>query len=167
LQYESGSSNIVGKTYKFVDVGVSLGVTPRINELGFITCDIRPEVSSVLRWYNSDPSDLTGNTGVPVVKKSFAETSISVKDGVTIIIAGMIDERQVKERTQIPILGSIPLLGVLFRYDSVSSANSETIVLLTPRIVTGDKFFERSKDMKKQVKGAPDATGVAASDLLQ
>ncbi|MEI8351925.1 MAG: secretin N-terminal domain-containing protein [bacterium] len=167
LQYESGSSNIVGKTYKFVDVGVSLGVTPRINELGFITCDIRPEVSSVLRWYNSDPSDLTGNTGVPVVKKSFAETSISVKDGVTIIIAGMIDERKVKERTQIPILGSIPLLGVLFRYDSVSSVNSETIVLLTPRIVTGDKFFERSKDMKKPVKGAPDAPGVAASDLLQ
>ena len=49
----------------------------------------------------------------------------------------------------------------------MSSANSETIVLLTPRIVTGDKFFERSKDMKKPVKGAPDAPGVAASDLLQ
>lgn len=167
LQYESGSSNIVGKTYKFVDVGVSLGVTPRINELGFITCDIRPEVSSVLSWYNADASDVTGNSGVPVVKKSYAETSISVKDGVTIIIAGMIDEQQTKTRTQIPILGSIPLLGALFRYDSVSSINSETIVLLTPRIVTGDKFFERSKDMKKQVKGAPDAPGVAAAEVLQ
>lgn len=153
LQYESGSSNVVGKTYKFVDVGVSLGVTPRINEMGFITCDIRPEVSSVLRWYNSDPSDDIGNTGVPVVKKSYAETSISVKDGVTIIIAGMIDESQVKERKQIPVLGSIPLLGALFRYDSTTTENSETIVLLTPRIVTGDKFFERSKDMKKPVKG--------------
>lgn len=165
LQYETGSSNIVGKTYKFVDVGVTLQVTPRINELGFITCEIRPEVSSVLRWYNSDPSDDVGNTGVPVVKKSYAETSISVKDGVTIIIAGMIDESQIKERKQVPLLGSIPLLGALFRYDTTSTENSETIVLLTPRIVTGEKFFERSKDVKKPVKGAP-AAALSASELI-
>lgn len=167
LQYETGSSNIVGKTYKFVDVGVSLGVTPRINELGFITCDIRPEVSSILSFYNADASDVSGNTGVPVVKKSYAETSISVKDGVTIIIAGMIDEQQTKERTQIPLLGSIPLLGALFRYDKQTIANTETIVLLTPRIVTGDKFFERSRDMKKPVKGAPATGGASASELFQ
>lgn len=167
LQYESGSSNVVGKTYKFVDVGITLAVTPRINELGFITCDIRPEVSSVLSWYNKDPADVTGNSGVPVVKKSYAETSISVKDGVTIIIAGMIEDRSEKTRTQIPILGSIPLLGALFRYDSVILQNSETIVLLTPRIVTGDKFFERSRDMKKPVKGSPSSgSGLTASELL-
>ncbi|MEI6788944.1 MAG: secretin N-terminal domain-containing protein [bacterium] len=153
LQYETGSSNVVGKTYKFVDVGVSLGVTPRINELGFITCDIRPEVSSVLRWYDANSASTEGNSGVPVVKKSYAETSISVKDGVTIIIAGMIDENQTKKRTQIPFLGSIPLLGVLFRYDETMIDNAETIVLLTPRVVTGEKFFERAKDMKKPVKG--------------
>ena len=157
LQYETGSSNIVGKTYKFVDVGVTLAVTPRINELGFITCDIRPEVSSVLQWYDADPSSAEGNSGVPVVKKSYAETSVSVKDGVTIIIAGMIDENQTKSRTQIPFLGSIPLLGALFRYDSTSTLNTETIVLLTPRVVTGEKFFERSKDMKKPVKGGADS----------
>lgn len=157
LQYETGSSNIVGKTYKFVEVGVTLGVTPRINELGFITCDIRPEVSSVLNWYDADPASATGNSGVPVVKKSYAETSISVKDGVTIIIAGMIDENQTKTRSQIPILGSIPLLGALFRQDVTTVENTETIVLLTPRIVTGDKFFERSKDMKKPVKGGADS----------
>ena len=166
LQYETGSSNIVGKTYKFVDVGVTLAVTPRINELGFITCDLRPEVSSVLKWYDSDPLAEDGKSGVPVVKKSYAETSVSVKDGVTIIIAGMIDEAQTKKRTQIPILGSIPLLGVLFRYDETSTENSETIVLLTPRIVTGDKFFERSRDTKKPVKGAIPPIGVTASEFV-
>jgi general secretion pathway protein D len=165
LQYETGSSNIVGKTYKFVDVGVSLGVTPRINELGFITCEIRPEISSVLNWYDADPTQAEGNSGVPVVKKSYAETSITVKDGVTIIIAGMIDESQVKERTQVPLLGSIPLLGTLFRQDRTVSKNSETIVLLTPRIVTGDRFFERSKDMKKPVKGVAGGVGLSATDM--
>jgi type II secretory pathway component GspD/PulD (secretin) len=149
---ESGTTNITGKTYKFVDVGVTLAVTPRINELGFITCEIRPEVSSVLRWYDSDASSSSGNSGVPVVQKSYAETSVSVKDGVTIIIAGMIDEVEKKDRTQIPLLGSIPFLGALFRSDSKSTENTETIVLLTPRIVTGAKFFERAKDMKKPTK---------------
>lgn len=162
LQYETGSSNIVGKTYKFVEVGVSLGVTPRINELGFITCDIRPEVSSVLNWYDANPASSEGNSGVPVVKKSYAETSISVKDGVTIIIAGMIDENQTKTRKQVPLLGSIPLLGVLFRSDETTTENTETIVLLTPRIVTGDKFFERSKDIKKPVKGGAAVSTLAA-----
>lgn len=161
LQYETGSSNIVGKTYKFVDVGVSLGVTPRINEIGFITCDIRPEVSSILDWYDRDSTAGDGKNGVPVVKKSYAETSISVKDGVTIIIAGMIDENRTTKRTQVPLLGSIPLLGALFRYDNTSTENTETIVLLTPRIVTGDKFFERAKDAKKPVKGG----GAVADDM--
>ena len=78
----------------------------------------------------------------------------------------MIDDQQTKSRTQIPILGSIPLLGALFRYDKTSTISSETIVLLTPRIVTGDKFFERSKDMKKPVKGAPASGGFSASELL-
>lgn len=165
LQYETGSSNIVGKTYKFVDVGVTLGVTPHINELGFITCEIRPEISSVLRWYDADPLSGGGNSGVPVVKKSYAETSVSVKDGVTIIIAGMIDESQSKTRTQIPLLGSIPLLGVLFRHDETKTVNSETIILLTPRIVTGDKFFERTRDMKKPVKGAIPPIGVTAAEM--
>jgi len=166
LQYETGSSNIVGKTYKFVDVGITLAVTPRINELGFITCDLRPEVSSVLSWYDSDPAAANGATGVPVVKKSYAETSVSVKDGVTIIIAGMIDENQTKTRTQIPLLGSIPLLGVLFRHDEVLTENTETIVLLTPRIVTGDKFFERSRDMKKTVKGAIPPNGLTTAEMV-
>ena len=168
LQYESGSSNIVGKTYKFVDVGVTLAVTPRINELGFITCDLRPEVSSVLAWYDSDPTrTVEGESGVPVVKKSYAETSVSVKDGVTIIIAGMIDERQTKTRTQVPFFGSIPLLGLLFRQDATTTVNEETIILLTPRIVTGDKFFERSRDMKKPVKGAIPATGLTAAEMVE
>jgi type II secretory pathway component GspD/PulD (secretin) len=165
LMYESGSSNVVGKTYKFVDVGVTLGVTPRINELGYITCDIRPEVSSVLQWYDSDDSDTQGNSGVPVVKKSYAETSVSVKDGVTIIIAGMIEETQSKQRTQIPVLGSIPLLGALFRSDDVKSENAEIIVLLTPRVVTGDKFFERSRDMKKPVKDAANTSLGTITDM--
>jgi type II secretory pathway component GspD/PulD (secretin) len=79
----------------------------------------------------------------------------------------MINESQTKVRTQIPFLGSIPLLGVLFRTDSITTENTETIVLLTPRIVTGDKFFERSKDVKKPVKGAIPTMGQSAAEFVQ
>ena len=155
--FETGTTNITGKTYKFIDVGVSMAVTPRINELGFITVNIRPEVSSVVGNY-----DTASGQGVPIVKKSFAETSVSVKDGVTIIIAGMIDKQESKEINKIPILGSIPLLGMLFRSEHTKVQNTETIALLTPRIVTGTKFFERTKDMKKPIK----ADGVAEAGLV-
>lgn len=156
--FESGTTNIVGKTYKFIDVGVSLGVTPRINEMGFITMNIRPEVSTADTLYDAG----TGQ-GVPIVKKQYAETSVSVKDGVTIIIAGMISEQKSKQISKVPLLGSIPLFGMLFRSETATTANTETVVLLTPRIVTGAKFFERGKDMKKPTKseGMPDADAVA------
>jgi type II secretory pathway component GspD/PulD (secretin) len=159
LMYESGSSNVVGKTYKFVDVGVTLGVTPRINELGFISCDIRPEVSSApySEYYDADPN--RKGTGVPTVRKQYAETSVSVRDGVTIIIGGMITDEDSKTTKKVPFLGSIPLLGVLFRSEIETKNMNEIIVLLTPRVVTGDKFFERSKDMKKPMKDAINASG--------
>jgi type II secretory pathway component GspD/PulD (secretin) len=160
LQFESGSTNVVGKTYKFIDVGVTLGVTPRINEQGYITVDIKPDVSSIIGTYDS-----ASGQGVPIVKKSVAETSVSVKDGVTIIIGGLIDEVDAKDTVGLPLLSRIPFLGALFRSTSIVKQNSELIVLLTPRIVTGDRFFERSKDMKKQLRSAPAATVPPAVSL--
>ncbi|MEI6149567.1 MAG: secretin N-terminal domain-containing protein [bacterium] len=159
--FESGTTNITGKTYKFIDVGISMSVIPRINELGFITVDIHPSVSSVIGMY-----DTATGQGVPIVKKSAAATSVTVKDGVTIIIAGMIDKQESKTINKVPLLGSIPLLGMLFRSEHTNVENTETIVLLTPRIVTGAKFFERAKDMKKPTKSDGDAnTGLVGSDM--
>ncbi len=158
LQFESGSTNVVGKVYKFIDVGVTLGVTPRINEQGFITVDIKPDVSSIIGTY-----DTASGQGVPIVKKSVAETSVSVKDGVTIIIGGLIDEVDTKETVGLPLLSRIPFLGALFRTTTTVKQNSELIVLLTPRIVTGDRFFERSKDIKKQPRSVAAVSAPAAA----
>lgn len=152
LQYDTGTTNVVGKTYKFIDVGVMLGVTPRINEEGFITVNIKPEVSAIIGTY-----DTAGGQGVPIVKKSVAETSVSVKDGVTIIIGGLIDEINSKETVGLPLLSRIPWLGALFRTETMVKQNAELIVLLTPRVVTGAKFFDRTKDMKKQPRTAAPA----------
>ncbi len=147
IKMESGTTNITGVTYQFVEIGVSLSVTPKINDDGIINVLVKPEISSISTWYDGDEQE-----GTPVVKKASAATSVSVKDGVTIIIGGMIKDDKTTFARSIPVLGDIPLLGRLFRYNSVSTKNTETVVFMTPRIVTGEEPYLRSKDMKKSPK---------------
>lgn len=147
VKMESGTTNITGVTYQFVEVGVSLAVTPKINDENIINVQVKPEISSISQWYDGSAQE-----GTPVVKKATASTSVSVKDGVTIIIGGMIKDRKDSSVSSVPILGGIPLLGRLFRYDNIAVVNTETVVFLTPRIVSGDEPYLRSKDMKKSPK---------------
>lgn len=144
---ESGTTNVTGVTYIFKPVGVLLNVTPRINDEEFITCAIKPEISSISQWYDGAPQE-----GTPVIKKAHAETTVMVKDGVTIIIGGLIKDRKDQATSSVPFLGSLPIIGRLFRYDTVSSVNTETVVFLTPRIITGEEPFLRMKDIKKMPK---------------
>jgi type II secretory pathway component GspD/PulD (secretin) len=147
VSIESGTTNITGVSYIFKPVGVLLNVTPRINDEQFITCSIKPEISSISQWYDGAPQE-----GTPVIKKAHAETTVMVKDGVTIIIGGLIKDRKDEATSSVPILGSLPLIGRFFRYETVSSVNSETVVFLTPRIITGDEPFLRMRDLKKMPK---------------
>jgi type II secretory pathway component GspD/PulD (secretin) len=81
-----------------------------------------------------------------------AETKVMIKNGETIIIAGMIVNQKEEFESQVPLLGRIPLIGLLFKSQRESSSNSELIVFLTPRIVSGERPFLRAKDMKKEAK---------------
>ncbi len=142
---ESGTTNVVGETFKFIEVGVSLAVTPRINDDGMISMLVRPEVSTVEDKY-------TARYTVPVVQKSYAETSVMVKDGETIIIAGMIETTNADKKSAVPWLGRIPLLGWLFSSRSESTQNKETVVFLTPRIITGEEQVQMMDDVHKDPK---------------
>ena len=124
----------------FVDVGIKLFVTPTINKAGYITMKIKPEISS------SERKELVSEdkvTEVPIVSTSEAETTVVVKEGVSIIIGGLKKVTENKEVRRVPILGSIPLLGVLFRSKSDEWNKNELVILLTPRIVSGDRSIEQ------------------------
>jgi len=157
---ESGTTNVTGVTYLFKKVGVQLAVTPRINEERFVTVSIKPEISSISQWYDGAPQE-----GTPVIRKALAETTVMVKDGVTIIIGGLIKDRRDTRSSRVPVLGSIPLIGRLFRYDVESIVNTETIVFLTPRIVTGDEPYLLMKDMKKAPKPLRQVGGSGGKDF--
>jgi len=118
-----------------VEVGVKLNVTPKINDDGFITMKIRPEVSQVTSFIDN----------LPVIEKSESETTVIVKDGVTIIIGGLIKDQDVINESRIPLLGSIPILGIPFRSKSRSRVKTELVILLRPQIITGGDEFKGDK----------------------
>jgi general secretion pathway protein D len=144
-QLESGTTNVVGETVVFLEVGVTLGVTPRISADGMIHTTVRPEVSSVVGNYQAFRT-------VPIVQRSYAETTVLVKDRETVIIAGMIENSKQNTQTRVPFLGRIPLLGVLFRTTSDQVASKELIAFLTPRIVSGEEPHPLSERQSKRLK---------------
>ncbi len=144
----SGGTSTTSKTYQWVEVGVSFSVTPQINEDGYISMLIKPEVSSISAWYGGSAQS---SGSVPVVKSADAETTVTVKDGVTIIIAGLIKDQKTKSVNKVPLLGDIPVLGKAFQAVSDDIRRTETVVFLTPKIVNGDKSFTLKRDMQKKM----------------
>ncbi|MCK5707076.1 MAG: hypothetical protein KAI43_05435 [Candidatus Aureabacteria bacterium] len=132
----TGQPSETAENVNFVDVGVILTVTPQINDEGFILMKIKPEVSVV----DSVKTTSTGNT-VPIVATQEAESSILVKDGVTIVMGGLIQERTLKTTSKIPFLGDIPILGIPFRKLIKEVDKTELVLFLTPTIVQGDRNF--------------------------
>ena len=160
--YEAGTSEVDSggvttsfRNFEFVDVGVSLLVIPKINDERFINMLIKPEVSSVVSWFGGEtgPADPRSAGSVPVVKRSTAETTVTVKDGVTIMIAGLIDETVTTNVSKFPFLGDVYGLGRLFQHHAKTTERRETIIFLTPRIVSGEKNLNVEKYSQKKLKG--------------
>ncbi|HTL70918.1 MAG TPA: secretin N-terminal domain-containing protein [Candidatus Eisenbacteria bacterium] len=139
-----GVSN-TAESVSFIDVGVSLRVSPQINRDGYVTMTVRPEVSSVARTLIT-PSD----SQIPILDTTQAESRVMVKDGATIVIGGLRKDEKVSRVDRVPWLSDLPLLGGLFRNNSEHLEQSEIIVFLTPHVLkNGTDFLEdRLSDMK-------------------
>ena len=118
---------------KFIDVGVKLVVTPTIHDDGYVTMKIRPEVSSAATSLKTGQNNL-----IPIVDTSEVQTTVRVKDGVTIMIGGLIKDEKSLADSRVPILGAIPVVGGAFRSQSRGKEKSEIVIFLTPRVITGD-----------------------------
>src|SRR3989338_6409013 len=129
----SSGPTTTAESVNFIDVGVKLYVTPTIHDDGFVTIKIKPEVSSVT-------SNLTtsNNNTIPVVETSEAETTVMVKNGVSIVIGGLIKEEKIKSTKKVPFLGDIPVMGFAFRSQDDEVSKTEIVIFLTPTIITGD-----------------------------
>lgn len=127
------TTTTVSEEVTFVDVGIQLAVTPTINDDGYVTMKVKPEVSSVVSTLKTPSGNL-----IPIIDTSMAETTVMIKDGSTIIIGGLRKEEKSLNSDHVPILGKIPFLGFFFRSRTDTTDRTELLVMLTPHIVSGD-----------------------------
>lgn len=129
----SAGPTTTAESVNFVEVGVKLYVTPQIHRDGFISMEIKPEVSSVVKSITT-----SNNNSIPVVETSEASTSVIVKDGTTIVIGGLIKEEEIFYKKSVPLFGSLPIIGGAFRSETKEKNKTEIVIFLTPKIITGD-----------------------------
>jgi type II secretory pathway component GspD/PulD (secretin) len=130
---------------EFVDVGITLTVTPTINKDGFVRMNIKPEVSTLRDWFEITDDTGTVQIKLPEVDTSNAETDVMVKDGRTIIIAGLIGETTYDNEDKFPVLGNVPILGNLFKSKSSGIRTKELVIFLTPHIILNEKELPTAK----------------------
>jgi general secretion pathway protein D len=121
---------------RFLQVGTVLEVTPRIKEDRTIEMDIALDASSLEEIRN----------GTPVVKRNIAKSNVVVKDNHVLMIGGLRYNFDMKVREKIPILGDIPLLGMVFRSDRKERQETELVLFLQPTIVGSSEGTERPSD---------------------
>jgi pilus assembly protein CpaC len=124
----NGNSNI---TVEFKKFGVSLAFTPTVLGDKTINLVVEPEVSSI------DPtaSYSVGNITIPGLKTRRVHTTLELRDGESFVIAGLLSKDFQTSVRQIPLLGSIPILGALFRSSSFQKGETELMIVVTPRLV--------------------------------
>ncbi len=129
----ASGATTTAESVNFIEVGVKLFVTPTIHNDDFISMEIRPEVSSVAQFLTT-----SNNNTIPIVETSEAETRVMVKDGVTIVIGGLIKDEKVESVKKVPVLGDIPVLGHMFRNQDTLKRKTELVIFLTPHLISGD-----------------------------
>ncbi len=142
----SSGPTTTAETVNFIEVGVKLYVTPTVHKDGYVTLKIKPEVSAVTQNITT-----SNNNTIPVVETSEAETTVLVKDGVTIVIGGLIKNEKINIDKSVPVLGSMPLIGGAFRSKDHLTRKTELVIFLTPRLISGG-----NPDQKKSQKQRPD-----------
>ncbi len=123
------------------DTGITLRITPQISEGEFVKLDIYQEISAV--------KDSIGQAQDLITTKRSAKTAVVVKDKETVVIGGLIQDRDTETVNKIPLLGDIPLLGWLFKTKSTRREKTNLMIVLTPRIIRGADEMAEISNLQK------------------
>ena len=131
------------------DVGITLRIKPQISEGDYIKLDIYQEISAV---------STTASTATDLITtKRSAKTSVVVRNKQTVVIGGLIQDKEIKNVTRVPLLSDIPFLGWLFKSTSTSKQKTNLLVYLTPTIV---REFDDLDALKQRKQGEFEGTNI-------
>lgn len=116
------------------DLGIKLLVTPSISPDGFVRMEIEPEISTL----SQQQTQISEDFFAPIIKKRQFQTTVSVRDGHSVVLGGLIQTTEDERRSKTPLLGDIPLVGWFFRSKQVSDVKTELLVVLTPHVIYND-----------------------------
>lgn len=133
IMTSTATSSSTTMTVEYKDVGTIMTVKPLINTIdNKVSLSINAEVSNVVGWVTS------GQSTAPQVNKKVADTAVTVKNGQSFIIGGLMSAEEIDNLSGIPGLMDIPILGKLFSYHKKSKTYSEIFIMVTPYIVSDD-----------------------------
>jgi type IV pilus assembly protein PilQ len=115
---------------QFIDAVLKLEVTPQITAEGTVFMDVLVENTQI-------DTGIPRVSGIPALDTESAETKVTVADGGTVVIGGIIISSQRTDISQVPLVGSLPIIGHLFKRTSVTTQSQELMFFLTPRIIPG------------------------------
>jgi general secretion pathway protein D len=117
--------NGVSQQVQYVNVGVTLQIAPRVSADGYVSSHVYAVVSSVTGF----------SQGYPTISQRQAETSATVRDGDSFVIGGLTQDENINNKSKVPVLGDIPLVGQAFRTDRNTRSKTELYIIVTPHIV--------------------------------
>ncbi|MDP3732565.1 MAG: secretin N-terminal domain-containing protein [Candidatus Omnitrophota bacterium] len=129
------ATSTIAEEVQFVDIGIQLSVTANINDDGYITMKVKPEISSV-----SSVLITPTNNRIPIIDTSIAETTVMMKDGTTLLIGGLRKEEKILSSEEMPFASRIPFLGFFFKRATDKTDRTELLVMLTPHIISGKEL---------------------------
>src|SRR5215468_3840416 len=115
---------------QYIDAVLKLKVTPQITAEGTVFMDVLVENTQI-------DNGIPRVQGIPALDTQSAETKVLVADGGTVVIGGIIVTQQQTQVNQVPVVGSLPVIGYLFRRTNVTIQSQELLFFLTPRIIPG------------------------------
>jgi general secretion pathway protein D len=140
----SGSDRDVIQNITRMDVGVKLTMTPHIIPDGIVQLELEPSIEAVTdKGISSDYA--------PTISKRRVKTTVMVEDGKTIVIAGLMRNDTAEVKKKIPLLGDIPLLGWLFRWNSTEEKKTNILIFVTPTVISDATAAEALRtDLEKR-----------------
>ena len=142
----------------YQNVGIILTVTPFITSDSMVEMVVTPQTSELAdrsQWVPISSGGTNGGSSfsAPVINSRSADTVVVVPDGQTVVIGGLMQSKKLDSQTKVPILGDIPLLGLLFKHKVSSNGKTELMIFMTPHIVNfpADLAALTSAERGKQV----------------
>jgi type II secretion system protein D len=133
--YNSDQAKLQLSGWNYMDIGIIFEVTPHVNNAGLVTLDLQPTITAITDYVLVDPA---ATAKVPVLSTEEAKTRVMIKDGQTLVIAGLIKNHTSLTKKKVPFLGDIPILGGAFRKKEDQKDKTELLIFLTPHIITAN-----------------------------